>query len=153
QCDPAVVVGRAVIERHVAGAHEVARTRLEVAPLQAPGHLTLRSRCRWAHCAEFSGPLHGSSKTSVSGRGKLRIAPRMRGLAAASTLERMSSCLALQTVDRWPTWARWNETPAHRYTLGVEEEVMLVSASDHAFAHSSDAVLRRLPDELAQQMS
>src|SRR5262249_2666828 len=38
---PAVVVGGAVVERHVAGAHEVARAGLEVAPLQAPGHWSL----------------------------------------------------------------------------------------------------------------
>jgi len=65
----------------------------------------------------------------------------------------MSSCVALPNVDRWPSWARWNETPAHQYTLGVEEEVMLVSAADHAFSPSSDAVLRRLPDEITEQMS
>jgi glutamate---cysteine ligase / carboxylate-amine ligase len=65
----------------------------------------------------------------------------------------MPSAVGLPNTETWPEWARWNETPAHRYTLGVEEEVMLVNAADHAFAPSSDAVLRRLPDGLAQRMS
>ena len=36
--DAAVVVGRAVVERHVARTHQVARARLDVAALQAPRH-------------------------------------------------------------------------------------------------------------------
>src|SRR4051812_5722216 len=38
--DAAVVVRGAVVERHVARAHQVARARFEVAPLQAPRHRT-----------------------------------------------------------------------------------------------------------------
>src|SRR5207244_9438572 len=44
---PAVVVGRAVVERQVARAHELARARLEVAPLDAPGHTDLPFSRRW----------------------------------------------------------------------------------------------------------
>src|SRR3954452_4763142 len=36
--DAAVVIGRTVVHRHVARAHEVARARLKVAPPHAPGH-------------------------------------------------------------------------------------------------------------------
>jgi hypothetical protein len=38
---PAVVVGRAVVERHVAGAHQLAGAGLEIAPLDAPRHANL----------------------------------------------------------------------------------------------------------------
>lgn len=42
-----------------------------------------------------------------------------------------------------PPWARWNGA-GDRYTLGVEEEVMLLDAADHSLAESSDGVLARL---------
>jgi glutamate---cysteine ligase / carboxylate-amine ligase len=47
-----------------------------------------------------------------------------------------------------PQWARWNRGGERRYTLGVEEEVMLLNQADHALADSSEAVLLRLPEEL-----
>src|SRR4029453_12100115 len=44
QSDAAVVVRGAVVEREVARAHELAGARLEVGPLDAPGHVVLLSR-------------------------------------------------------------------------------------------------------------
>ena len=48
-----------------------------------------------------------------------------------------------------PVWARWNTERRRRYTLGVEEEVMLLDPSDWSLAQSSDEVLARISDELA----
>ena len=52
-----------------------------------------------------------------------------------------------------PWWARWSDGLDQRYTLGVEEEVMLLEPSDWSLAQSSDEVLRRLSDELSAQTS
>jgi glutamate---cysteine ligase / carboxylate-amine ligase len=48
-----------------------------------------------------------------------------------------------------PTWARWNGSLERRYTIGVEEELMLLRPQDHLLAESSDTVLAGLSGELA----
>ena len=53
----------------------------------------------------------------------------------------------------YPLWARWNEKLDRRYTLGVEEEVMLLEPADWSLAQSSDDVLPRLSDELSPHTS
>ena len=65
----------------------------------------------------------------------------------------MPTGLALPNVDAWPSWARWNETIFRRYTIGVEEELMLVRVADHALAPCSDAVVARLSGKLARHAS
>ena len=50
-------------------------------------------------------------------------------------------------------WARWNDELDQRYTLGVEEELMLLEPADWSLAQSSDAVLPRLSDELSPHAS
>ena len=58
------------------------------------------------------------------------------------------------SVDRvGPRWARWNGEPGRRYTVGVEEEVMLLKRTDCSLAQSSDAVLARLSGTLARHTS
>jgi carboxylate-amine ligase len=52
-----------------------------------------------------------------------------------------------------PTWARWNAQLDRRYTLGVEEELMLVEPGSGSLAQSSDAVLPRLSDDLSLHTS
>jgi len=47
-----------------------------------------------------------------------------------------------------PFWARWNSSLERRFTLGLEEELMLLNALDHSLAQSSDGVLARLPRDL-----
>jgi len=47
-----------------------------------------------------------------------------------------------------PFWARWNSTVERRYTVGVEEELMLLQRSDHSLAQSSDEILARLSGDL-----
>jgi glutamate---cysteine ligase / carboxylate-amine ligase len=48
-----------------------------------------------------------------------------------------------------PLWARWNDELDQRYTLGVEEEVMLLQPADWSLAQSGDDVLARLSSELS----
>ena len=48
-----------------------------------------------------------------------------------------------------PLWARWNDELGQRYTLGVEEELMLLDPRACSLAQSSDEVLARLSDELS----
>jgi carboxylate-amine ligase len=50
-------------------------------------------------------------------------------------------------------WARWNPARPTRYTLGVEEEVMLLDPVTHALTYQSDSVLARLPSSLTRHMS
>jgi glutamate---cysteine ligase / carboxylate-amine ligase len=53
-----------------------------------------------------------------------------------------------------PSWARWNARVKQRYTIGVEEELMLLSgAPAHAPSPSSDAVLSRLSGQLSACIS
>jgi glutamate---cysteine ligase / carboxylate-amine ligase len=48
-----------------------------------------------------------------------------------------------------PLWARWNDELDQRYTLGVEEELMLLEPAGWSLAQSSDHVIARLSDELS----
>jgi glutamate---cysteine ligase / carboxylate-amine ligase len=50
-------------------------------------------------------------------------------------------------------WARWNRSLEQRYTLGVEEEVLLLDASNRSLAQSSESVLARLSGELSGHTS
>ena len=52
-----------------------------------------------------------------------------------------------------PVWARWNESLERRYTVGVEEELMLLHRPDNSLAHSSDAVLARISPDLQRHTS
>ena len=49
----------------------------------------------------------------------------------------------------FPLWARWNDELDKRYTLGVEEELMLLEPAGWSLAQSSDHVLARLSEELS----
>lgn len=49
----------------------------------------------------------------------------------------------------YPAWARWNGGVEQRYTLGVEEEVMLLDPATWSLAQSSDQVLLQLSDDLS----
>jgi carboxylate-amine ligase len=51
----------------------------------------------------------------------------------------------------YPLWARWNGELGQRYTLGVEEELMLLGPDRSSLAQSSDEVLARLSRELRPQ--
>ena len=52
-----------------------------------------------------------------------------------------------------PAWARWNCVPERRYTVGVEEEVMLLDPSDQSLTQSGERVLGRLSNELSAHTS
>jgi glutamate---cysteine ligase / carboxylate-amine ligase len=52
-----------------------------------------------------------------------------------------------------PVWARWNDELEVRYTLGVEEEVMLLEPGSWSLAQSGDEVLAQLSEELRAHTS
>ena len=56
-------------------------------------------------------------------------------------------------LEACPPWARWNGELERRYTLGVEEELMLLERGSSSLAQSSDRVLARLSDELSLRAS
>lgn len=48
----------------------------------------------------------------------------------------------------WPSWADWNQAQKDPFTVGVEEEVLLLDVIDRSMAQSSDSVLTRLSQRL-----
>jgi len=55
-------------------------------------------------------------------------------------------------VSRLPGWAEWNpESAAAPWTVGVEEEVMLVDPRDWTLASRIDEVLAALPEQVAER--
>jgi carboxylate-amine ligase len=59
-------------------------------------------------------------------------------------LEIGDSAVAAETRS----WEQWNDEVVDWYTVGLEEELMLLTASDHSLAHCSDGVLAGLSDAL-----
>jgi glutamate---cysteine ligase / carboxylate-amine ligase len=58
-----------------------------------------------------------------------------------------------RTQDVRADWAAWKCNLKRPYTIGVEEEVMLLDASDHSLAQCSESVLDRLSGELSVHTS
>jgi carboxylate-amine ligase len=56
-------------------------------------------------------------------------------------------------MSRQPSWARWPSADETRWTLGVEEEVMLLHPGSWQLAQMIDSVLVELPDEVRSHMS
>ena len=52
-----------------------------------------------------------------------------------------------------PRWAYWNTSVEPLYTIGIEEELMLLRRPDHSLAQSSETVLRRLSRALRAHSS
>ncbi len=53
-----------------------------------------------------------------------------------------------------PEWARWPEPhELGEYTIGIEEEVMLLTAGNFALANRINAVMPRLPVEVVSQVT
>jgi glutamate---cysteine ligase / carboxylate-amine ligase len=50
-----------------------------------------------------------------------------------------------------PSWARWQ--PSEPFTVGLEEEVMLLRPTDWSLAQEIDAVLPAVPPEVAERMT
>ena len=56
-------------------------------------------------------------------------------------------------ITEKPAWATWPDRPgAQAWTIGVEEEVMLVAAPGYNLAQAVDEVMPRLPLEIADRM-
>jgi carboxylate-amine ligase len=79
-----------------------------------------------------------------------RRAPDNRVESLASELEARREGRAAAAL---PSWARWNDSTKRQYTIGVEEEVMLVNSSDSSLAQSSNLVLGQLSEELSTHTS
>ena len=52
-----------------------------------------------------------------------------------------------------PAWAEWRPSELGPYTLGIEEEVMLLNPAAWSLTHQIDAVLPRMPADLAEHAS
>ena len=74
-------------------------------------------------------------------------------LAAVQATQARDQAEAGALLEACPPWARWNGERERRYTLGVEEELMLLERGSNALAQSSDRVLARLSDELSLSTS
>jgi carboxylate-amine ligase len=56
--------------------------------------------------------------------------------------------------DSRPAWAAWRGgTPSTPFTIGIEEEVMLLDPADWSLSNAADTVLRELPPELAAHVA
>lgn len=60
---------------------------------------------------------------------------------------------SLQPAPSASFWARWGSRPGPQYTIGAEEEVMLVDQAGRSLAQCSDVVLARLTENLADHVA
>lgn len=60
---------------------------------------------------------------------------------------------SLTVPDRQPAWAEWNRSQTRPWTVGIEEELMLLHADDLSLANRIESVLPRLPEEVAARTS
>jgi glutamate---cysteine ligase / carboxylate-amine ligase len=72
---------------------------------------------------------------------------------ATSQQEQLLNPDGQETGSALPLWARWNDELDRRYTLGIEEEIMLLDPTDWSLSQSSDQVLAALSDELGAHTS
>jgi glutamate---cysteine ligase / carboxylate-amine ligase len=52
-----------------------------------------------------------------------------------------------------PGWAVWRGSTQSAFTIGIEEELMLLDERDWSLAYCSEEVLAKLPDELRERVS
>ncbi|MDQ2621972.1 MAG: YbdK family carboxylate-amine ligase, partial [Actinomycetota bacterium] len=50
-----------------------------------------------------------------------------------------------------PEWADWNQSESAAFTIGIEEELMLLDGEDLTLANKIDLVMPRLPEDVAAQ--
>jgi glutamate---cysteine ligase / carboxylate-amine ligase len=78
----------------------------------------------------------------------------MERAAGGGDLLKMARPLRQPARAATPAWARWNPAGAREpWTVGVEEEVMLLEPASWSAANRVDDVLARLPPALAQSVS
>ena len=83
-------------------------------------------------------------------RSVAELTSRLEAAQATPSRDETQPVALLKTC---PPWARWNGELERRYTLGVEEELMLLERGSSSLAQSSDRVLPRLSDELSLHAS
>ena len=79
-------------------------------------------------------------------RSVAELRSRLEAVQATQARDQAEARALLQAC---PRWARWNGELDRRYTLGVEEELMLLEPGSNALAQSSDRTLERLSHELS----
>jgi carboxylate-amine ligase len=57
------------------------------------------------------------------------------------------------TATTLPRWAEWQGDPAHPYTVGVEEEVMLLEPHGWSLTHPVEPLLASLPPDMSAHVS
>ena len=57
------------------------------------------------------------------------------------------------TATTVPRWAEWQGDPAHPYTVGVEEEVMLLEPHGWSLTHPVEPLLASLPPDVSAHVS
>ena len=67
-------------------------------------------------------------------------------LEAAQATPSRDETQPVASLETCPPWARWDGELERRYTLGVEEELMLLERGSSSLSQSSDRVLPRLSD-------
>lgn len=90
-----------------------------------------------------------------------RLAPPRAEAEEAEEMDRgplpsASSAEALTGSERPPApgeWSRWAPAGGPSWTIGIEEEVMLLDPTDWALASEADAVMSRLTGEIASHAS
>ncbi len=104
-------------------------------------------------------PMRSSARSSPTARrrrpaGRSRIArPRRPRERSRARSPRPPTRRAAPRTVQPGAWSRWAPTPRAAWTVGVEEEVMLLDPSDWALASQADAVMSRLTGELASHTS
>jgi carboxylate-amine ligase len=57
----------------------------------------------------------------------------------------------MSETSRNPDWSVWRQRESADYTIGIEEEVMLLSGEDFSLANRVESVMPRLPEPLVDQ--
>jgi glutamate---cysteine ligase / carboxylate-amine ligase len=118
----------------------------------------LRRSERESRAQRLGFALRGLAADLVSERRKVaelrrRVAELTSRLASLQAAQGRNQAEPAQLLRACPPWARWNGERERRYTLGVEEELMLLEPESGVLAQSSDRVLAALSDELSLRAS
>ena len=118
----------------------------------------LRRSDRESRAQRLGFALRGLAADLVSERRKVaelrrHVAELTSRLASLQATQGRAQAEPSQLLRACPPWARWNGERERRYTLGVEEELMLLDSERCVLAQSSDRVLARLSDELSLSVS
>ena len=87
------------------------------------------------------------------GGGHARLFPSLVAAAREHAAVRRRADGMSPTSTPLPRWAEWQGDPARPYTVGIEEEVMLLEAHGWSLTHPVDSLLASLAPELRSHVS